>query len=70
MAQLYYIPLLFFVVCLWRIPQQPANLLNTNKRLCLFYFLDCWVPGFFLMEMLSCFSATLIKVSSTSALSS
>src|SRR5215203_4350454 len=68
--QLHYISFLFFMISLRRITQQPANLLYTYVLICLFYFEDCWVPGFFLILMFSCFSATLINVSSTSALSS
>ena len=60
---------LLFVVSLRGITQQPANRLQTDVRIYLFYFLDCWVPGFFLIETLSCFSAMLIIVSSASALS-
>ncbi len=58
--------LCFFVVCLRRIAQQPANVFYTVSCICLFYFEDCWEPGFLLMLMSSCFSAIFIIVSSAS----
>lgn len=55
------------VICLWRKAQQSADSLQANGTMCLFYFPDCWLPCFFLMEILSLSSATLINVSSASA---
>ena len=58
---------LLFVKSLRGITQQPANLLQTEIWIGRFYFSDCWVPGFFLIWMSNCFSATLIMISSASA---
>ena len=68
MAQLYYSTFLLWHEC-GEYPNS-RQMCWTNKRFCIFYFLDCGMQCFFLMEILSCFSDTLIKVSSTSALSS
>src|SRR5687768_5716367 len=59
--------ILMFMICLRRIAQQPANGLQAYKRFDLFYFLDCGLPDFFLMEILSFSSATFIIVSNASA---
>lgn len=61
---------LLLMICLNRETQQSANVLQTAIWLCPFYFMDCWVPGFFLMEMFSCFSATSMSLSNTSLRSS
>lgn len=61
---------LLLMICLNRETQQSANVSQTAMWLCLFYFVDCWVPDFFLMEILSCFSATSISLSNTTLRSS
>src|SRR6266478_6848113 len=67
--QLLHFLFLLLVISLRRITQQSANRLQTETWIGLFHFLDCWLPGFFLMEMPVCFSAMLIMVSRGSALS-
>src|SRR5437762_4477883 len=59
--------ILMLMISLCRIAQQSANGLQANKRFCLFYFLDCGLPDFFLIEILSFSSATFIIVSNASA---
>ena len=40
----------------------------TGDCICLFYFSDCWLPDFFLIEISSCFSAISIMVSKANTL--
>ena len=42
---------LMLVIRLWRKAQQSADSLQANGTIYLFYFLDCGLPGFFLIEM-------------------
>lgn len=53
---------LMFVESLPGVTKQPAEQPQVRVAICLFYFPDCLVPGFFLMSILSSRSTTVIMV--------